>query len=115
MLHEAIAFNRAELVPYLLGRGVPVNHQNKNGQTALHYAAIYGSLLATKALVESGAEPNVCDKHGNNPLWAAVLSTNQEPAIQALLVRAGADATHKNKAGRSVLDICPTLHSSGTR
>jgi ankyrin repeat protein len=105
LLHEAIAFKRAELVPFLLNRGVPVNHQNKNGQTALHYAATYGSLSATKALIEAGALPNIFDNHGNNALWAAVLSTNREPEIQTLLVRAGADATHKNKAGRSVLDI----------
>jgi uncharacterized protein len=105
LLHEAIAFKRAELVPFLLGRGVPVNHQNRSGQTALHYAAMYGSLSATQALIVGGALPNVFDKHGNSPLWAAALSTSREPEIQALLVRAGADATHKNKAGRSVLDF----------
>ena len=104
LLHEAIAFRRTELMSYLIERGVPVNHQNNKGQTALHYAAIYGSLTATQLLIESGADPNICDMHGNNALWAA-LSTHREPSIRVLLVRAGADATHKNKMGKSVLDF----------
>lgn len=105
LLHEAIAFGKPEAVHPLLERGAPVNRPNKVGQTPLHYAAIYGSLAAAEALLASGADANACDKHGNNALWASALSSNRQPAIQALLVQAGADAHRKNKAGRSVLDF----------
>jgi ankyrin repeat protein len=105
LLHEAIASKKHALIPELIRRRVPVNHQNKSRQSALHYAAIFGDVQATENILASGGDPNLIDKHGNNALWAAVLSTNRAPRIIELLVAAGADPSHKNKVGKSVLDF----------
>lgn len=105
LLQEAIAFAKTDIARELVARKVPLDTQNRKGQTALHYAAIYGALELAELILSSGGDPNLVDKSGNGPLWAAALSTNRNPRIIALLVSHGADPRGKNKAGRSVLDF----------
>ncbi len=49
-----------------------VNFQNKDGVTALHYAAKNGDGLITTLLLEHHADPNICDHGQNSPLHVAV-------------------------------------------
>eukprot|EP00457_Paulinella_chromatophora_P008224 gb/GEZN01008254.1/.p1 GENE.gb/GEZN01008254.1/~~gb/GEZN01008254.1/.p1 ORF type:complete len:387 (-),score=74.47 gb/GEZN01008254.1/:11-1171(-) len=55
----------------LLRRGARVNEQDYDGITALHYAAVKGSLLMVELLLESSADPNLPDADGETALLLA--------------------------------------------
>ena len=60
----AVKMNRTNSVRYLLMKGANVNLQNKDGRTALHYAAINDLLKVFELLIQSGAKINLKDKDG---------------------------------------------------
>jgi ankyrin repeat protein len=63
----------AALTTELVKAGADVNAVNKDGETALQWAALTGTFLAVKALADAGADLNVQDaRQGNTPLHAAV-------------------------------------------
>ena len=53
--------NSAEI---LIQSGVNINHQNKNGNTALGYATKYGCAGGVLRLIEAGADPLIKNKKG---------------------------------------------------
>ena len=55
----------------LLRAGAEVQVKDKNGETALHFAALGGSLLCVKLLIENMARVNAFDKALNTPLMCA--------------------------------------------
>ncbi|KAI9483408.1 MAG: ankyrin repeat-containing domain protein [Benjaminiella poitrasii] len=86
-----------------------INHTDPLGDTALHYAARFGSLTCMEMLLHV---PNVDvnlknKKEGNTPLHLSIqYEDDPEVAIgmAALLIDAGADPRVKNKAGHTVSD-----------
>eukprot|EP00438_Fugacium_kawagutii_P014294 Skav226011 [mRNA] locus=scaffold1010:217200:217364:+ [translate_table: standard] len=53
----------------LLERGVPINHTDELGQTALFYAARQGHAGTIKYLMRKGANPNLLDKNGETAIF----------------------------------------------
>jgi len=113
LLHEAVAHGRSDVAAELLDRGADPNVQNKQGQTVLHYAAERGLVAIVKVALGKGADPSLVDKYGNSALWVAVMNANQARDLPKLLVRAGANARSKNKAGRSPLDLAESFGEPG--
>jgi ankyrin repeat protein len=72
---------------------------------------VYGRTEAIELLLAGGADPNQTDPHGNGALWTAVLSAPKEVRVEIItrLLRAGADADHKNRYGRSPRDAASTI------
>ena len=64
---------KLRLVPYLVKRsGIPVNHKNKKGFTALMRAIILSrgeDVELFKLLIENGADPNIKDEKGHNAVF----------------------------------------------
>jgi len=64
---------KLRLVPYLVKRsGVPINHKNKKGFTALMRAIILSrgqDVELFKLLIENGANPNIKDEKGHNAVF----------------------------------------------
>ena len=97
-----------EQVVAFLEAGANVNHQDKKGKTALHRAAKAGFVKTVQILLESGAELEIEDAVGDTPLFDAVRSTIKDVESKKktirLLIRAGANRSHKNVRGQTVAE-----------
>jgi tankyrase len=104
---------RKRLIALLLS-GADVHAADKNGVTALHHAVRFRSPAAVKTLIEYGADVNrACRRSGSTPLHRAVtcsgapstagMQTEAREIIE-LLLAAGADASLRNKSGKTPAD-----------
>ncbi len=85
----AVWHQREQAVGSILKRGVNVNHQDKDGDTVVHGAALYGNTRILTLLLDGGANPNVNNKLGGTALmWAAAYGHEE---IVSLLLTRGAD------------------------
>ena len=89
----------------------PNSRDGDSGFTPLHIAVQNHHAGVVQALLHAGADPNAIDKHGNGPLWTAVMQARGDNKIVKLLLAAGADAHAKNVHGRSPHDMATTLGS----
>ncbi|MGZ8848200.1 MAG: ankyrin repeat domain-containing protein [Pyrinomonadaceae bacterium] len=97
VLMVAIWHEREGAVRTLLSRGANVNHQDNDGDTPVHGAALYGNVKILVMLLDAQANPNVKNKLGGTPLmWAA--SYGRDDAVRVLLAR-GADPKIKDVDG----------------
>jgi ankyrin repeat protein len=87
----------------LLRDGSDPNQQDREGWTALHFAAQAYSARCVEALLSGGATPDVRDTHGNTPLFRAVFVSQGRGDVIRLLRAAGADANAANSRGVSPL------------
>ena len=70
-----------------------MNAASNSGMTALIWACLFGQLEAARALVASGANVNAVGQAGVTPLnLARGRYGDADPAIEALLLAAGATA-----------------------
>ena len=58
----------------LLDGGADVNKANVQGQTPLHLACMYGSVVSVKMLLDKAANVNAQDKNKCTPLIMAIFS-----------------------------------------
>jgi ankyrin repeat protein len=62
-----------------------VNDQNKQGRTALHYAAAYSNEITAEHLIKKGANVNCRTNIGDTPLHYAALGAKNMKIIDVLL------------------------------
>ena len=89
-LYYAAYSDNAELVEYLLDKGVNVNTKYRRGETALHAAAGFANCKVVELLLAHGAEINAQDDDGQTPLWEAVRWHTGDGEIANLLRAHGA-------------------------
>ena len=58
---QAVMDEDIDMLDQLLAEGAPIDEKDSEGYTALHYAAMWGDLEATKWLIENGADINMTD------------------------------------------------------
>jgi ankyrin repeat protein len=100
------------VLQYLLGTGLDVNAQQKQGVTPLNAAAQYGNAAAAQVLLDHSADPTISDKDYYTPLHtAAVDSVHNLPLLQCLLrcstvddVNAVAGSTYKTALHMAVVN-----------
>lgn len=86
--------DRADLVRELVETtGIEPDAPNQIGQTALHVAALQGSLRAAGELLDLGCDPNVQNRFGQTPLHFAARAHAHVREMCELLVEAGAEST----------------------
>ena len=91
--------DKVELCRAKLEAGSDPNSCNSVGQTALHVAAIWGSVGVGRLLIDAGAQVDVRNKlMGATPLMFAAQRSQTEFA--KLLLRSGADLMAKDDDGR---------------
>ena len=96
-----------ETVTQLLKAGVDIGQRSKDGESALHVAAIRGNLPTTRALLAAGADPNARTPRGSTlfmtPTMWAVYHGHKE--FVQLLLDAGADPRAADENGKTLLTM----------
>ena len=81
--------------------GATLDLKDKNGNTAVHYAALNNDVQSIQALKQAGADMNVVNKAGDTALHNAVYYGKQDAAQG--LIDSGAAVNIANKAGETAL------------
>ncbi|KAH0541631.1 hypothetical protein FGG08_003921 [Glutinoglossum americanum] len=97
-LHWGTSRGQEAIVRLLLNKGVDVNAQNEDGQTALHEAVHRCYLGIAQLLLANGADAKVRDKVG----WTALHYVEHE-AMVSLLIEKGAHPNAQNANGWTAL------------
>lgn len=105
LLHHALqpSVELVRIAQLLLQRGVKVDAQDNNGDTALHVAAT--SPPCVTMLLKHGAKPNLVNNKGLTPLLYALGSSasDKEPDLQQLLT--ASDLRKANASGKRALHL----------
>lgn len=108
-LHYAAMDGDDGEVTRLLAEGSDPNAVDRNGWTALHFAAQQGAATTAAVLLDAGTEVDLADIHGNTPLWTAVFNSQGDGSVISVLRLHGADVRHKNNAGRTPVELARTI------
>lgn len=109
MLHEAIAYSNNEILPILVTKKIQLNQQDINGKTPVFYAVEHKNIIALKLLINTGADIDLVDNFGNNPLWRSVFDARGNYGIVTILREAGANTYNVNHHGKSPLDFAKQI------
>jgi len=101
-LHRAALCGLDDLVSLLLDKGVDVNGQVKDGETALIAAVSKGQIEVVSILIQHGANLDLIDYKGRTALIHAVLLMDNEVIIK-LLVEHKANLNIQDVFGRTAL------------
>lgn len=108
LIWAAVHKNHA-LLSWLVNNQANVNQQDKSGYSALHFAAQERNEEAAEKLFDAGANPNLLDIHGNNPLWTAVFNAKGDLRMVKLYIQKGADLNNINKHQMSPKQLAETI------
>lgn len=103
----ARAGNTAELVEFI-DRGLPVDSQDSQGNTALMLAAYHGHAETVTALIDRGADVDLCNARGQAPIAGALFKGEDE--VVALLRRANADLDRGTPSARETAKMFGREH-----
>lgn len=79
--HEAVYNKDLKVSEYFIEKGVPINHQAKDGSTPLHRAVHLNSLKAVSTLLEHKASIDIKTKAGHTPLDIKPIFPEIEPLL----------------------------------
>jgi hypothetical protein len=95
-----------KVVHGLLKRGVQVNATDREGNTALHFAASAGRSELVTYLIAQGADINAVNLYGDSPLERAI--ANHQTEVEQVLTSRGAkdlkgDAAQRDRASKAIV------------
>lgn len=100
-LLTAISARSPDLIRSALELGEDPNWRDESGRVPLHYCGIHKCASCAELLIQSGADINAEDQHGNQPLWTAVFEARGDYSVVSILMKAKADPNHRKRYGRS--------------
>ncbi|CAL4064062.1 unnamed protein product, partial [Meganyctiphanes norvegica] len=95
--------HRTEVVMKLIASKADVNHQDHNGDTALHSAVWRFDTDVTKALLEAGAKPDTINSRGFTPLKYASFASNYHAHAVKIFIDAGANPNLQDEFGQAAM------------
>ena len=96
------AYANPEAISILLQAGAHADRASLHGDTPLHFAAYDGRL--SKLLLQAGAPINAASADGITPLMLLAQSSGANADDLSDAIKAGADASLKDRAGHTALD-----------
>lgn len=109
LLCTASARSNYKVAEELLKLGIPVNRADKNGRTALHYAAAVGCISIFELLVEKGADINGRTIGGETPLLKGAFFS-QKNIIEWYLNNSLESFYHKNNLNEGIAEYLHRLN-----
>ena len=99
-----------DMMRLLIAAGVDANKQNKDGQTALMFAAWWGGAHGARTmrlLLDAGADANKQEEDGRTAMMIAIKHRNEQNTAEIIhtLVNAGTDINIKDKNNKTAFDI----------
>ncbi len=110
VLMSAVSSGDIAVAELLLAQGMDVNHRTQNGTSVLMEAAHYAPASLLPVLLKAGAKVDATDRDGKTALMYAIEGRDSLKASRILL-DAGVDPNHKDKQGRTALDLCRTFNA----
>jgi ankyrin repeat protein len=110
ILINSAAKGNIEIAKFAIENGADVNFQDSSGYTSLHFCALYKYSDLTDLLLDKGADVNVCDEHGNPPIWTAIFNSKGDFEIVRKLYKAGGDIDTKNIHNKSPRELGETIY-----
>jgi ankyrin repeat protein len=95
--------NRGDLVDLLISHGADLDRARDHGRPILNELIRWGQFAPARMLLARGASPNVVDRAG----WTALHQAASRGNVRMVedLIKAGADTTATDSAGRTPLDV----------
>ena len=87
-VHMAIMAHSLPDLARAIAEAANIDELDREGRTALFYAARDGNIVMVSALLGRGSDPNACDRNFETPLHFA--AREYRPEVAKLLLRAGA-------------------------
>jgi len=106
----ACGYGRTKAVEFLLSKSIDMTAHSGDGQTGLHYAAIFGRLDTIKLLLEHNAPLEVKNQYGGTvlgqTLWSAAHGGDPEIYAQMIetLIAAGAEVPERHVPVNAPID-----------
>jgi ankyrin repeat protein len=110
-LHYAALEGDLAATQAALDAGAHVGAPDRAGYTPLHFAAQSSAAAVIEHLIGRGAPLEAEDVHGNTPLWTATFNDKTGDSVR-LLLEAGADPDHVNRAGTTPRSLAETIAES---
>jgi ankyrin repeat protein len=104
-LVSATAAGQPNAVSWLIENRADVNHQDRNGYCALHFAGQEKQLECAELLIQHGAQLGLSDIYDNTPLWTAIFNSNGDHRLVDLYIRSGANLDHLNNYQKSPREL----------
>ena len=102
-LHISVKAHQDNWVGFLINKGANVEVRDRDGNTPIHDAALFGDVTAMNYLIGANARVNATNNRGETPLILAV--QRRDAVLVRLLMDAGADPKISDSfAGKSALD-----------
>lgn len=105
----ATFYSNIELLDWLIKNGANIDHQDRNGYCALHFAGQQKNFDSAKLLLDNGANINLRDIHGNPPIWTAIFNSKGDYKLVRLYVLKGADLDSENKHNMTSRKLAETI------
>ena len=102
-LGTAVNFGEVDVMKALIAAGADIQERDPDGLGLLHMAVLVNHPEASQVLIGEGVSLNNADKHGYAPLLYAATVDFGDDRMVNLLLRAGADAKVRSKAGETPL------------
>ncbi|KNG87082.1 ankyrin repeat-containing protein [Aspergillus nomiae NRRL 13137] len=116
VLSHAARLGQSEMVQWLVscGAAINLNHQDRYGQTPLHYAVERSDMLTAKVLIETGrVDQRIANRNGETPLDLA--TQHSDASIVNLLVESSrVDLDFGNNNGYALLYVDTSLTYEST-
>lgn len=101
-LIQAVIKGNISLAKSILNNGMDPNVKNKDGATALHFAAAANDAIMTKLLLDFGADPNYINNDGDTPLHIA--AKESAFSVARTLMQYNADTSIEDNENKKPID-----------
>lgn len=105
----ACSVENMDMITWLVENNANIDHQDRNGYSALHFIALERNEKAAAYLLSKNAKTELKDCHGNTPLWAAVMNAKDDLSVVELLLKNNANLNNVNIANRTPREIAEKI------